>query len=125
MLLAMPVLALAQGPKTSTQVKLADVASIQWESTEVSLGKIAKNVPSLATFKLVNTGKQPVVITQVQPSCGCTAAEFTKEPIPPGGTGYVKATYNAATLGAFRKQVTVSVSGEANPAVLLLTGTVE
>jgi hypothetical protein len=45
-----------------------------------------------------NTGSTPLVISNVRGSCGCTVTDYTKEPIAPGKTGNVKATFNAAAL---------------------------
>lgn len=125
MMLAVPALAIAQGPKNVEASKLVVSNAVQWESTERALGVIKQHVATTAEFKFVNKSKQPVIITNVQPSCGCTAADYTKEPIPAGGVGVIKATYNAASTGSFRKQVTVSISGEPNPVVLVLSGVVE
>ena len=58
-------------------------------------------------FEFVNTRGSDLIIQNVSASCGCTAPSWTREPIPPGGKGYVAATYNpAGRPGAFRKYVT-------------------
>jgi len=65
-----------------------------------------------------------VLITNVKPGCGCTNADYTKDSIAPGKTGYVKATFNAANAGQFTKTVTVTTSAEETPKVLTFKGTV-
>jgi pectate lyase len=60
----------------------------------------------------------------VQGSCGCTATDYSKEPIAPGKKGYVTATYNAANMGAFHKTVTVTANTDA-PVVLVIKGEVK
>ena len=60
-------------------------------------------------FVFKNTGKEPIVIQQVHASCGCTTPSYSKDPVLPGKTGTVKASY--ATQGrpnAFTKTITVS-----------------
>jgi hypothetical protein len=46
------------------------------------------------TYTVKNTGEAPLIIQNAQPSCGCTAPDWTKEPIPVGGTGFVKAKFD-------------------------------
>ncbi|MDR1887644.1 MAG: DUF1573 domain-containing protein, partial [Prevotellaceae bacterium] len=61
-------------------------------------------------FKFTNTGDKPLVVTNVQPTCGCTTSGWTKEPVKPGGTGEVLATYRT-TAGPFDKTLTVTAGG--------------
>ena len=59
-------------------------------------------------FIVKNTGSQPLVIQRVTASCGCTTPEWTKSPVPPGGTGKVTAIYDPANRpGVFNKTLTV------------------
>jgi hypothetical protein len=46
------------------------------------------------TYAVKNTGEAPLIIQNAQPSCGCTAPDWTKNPIPVGGTGFVKAKFD-------------------------------
>jgi Protein of unknown function (DUF1573) len=66
-----------------------------------------------------------VVIETVTPGCGCTKSDYTKEPIKPGKTGTITATYNAATPGKFSKQVRVKLLGIEEEQVLTILGNVE
>jgi len=86
----------------------AEVAVAAFDSQNFDFGKIKQGVPATHEFKFTNKGKVPMIITNVQASCGCTTPDWTKDPIPPGGEGFIKATYNAAALGAFTKSVTVT-----------------
>ena len=59
-------------------------------------------------FQFINTGGSDIIIQNVTASCGCTAPKWTQEPIPPGGKGFVAATFNpAGRPGPFRKYITV------------------
>lgn len=97
---------------------------ISWKSDSVDLGEIPQNKPKEVDFEFKNTGKTAVIITNVKASCGCTATDYTKEPIQPGGTATVKATYNAANKGTFSKTVSVTTNAEDTPKVLSFKGTV-
>lgn len=91
------------------QKKAADVAKLSTDTYD--FGKIKQSVPSTATFVVTNIGTEPLIIEQANPTCGCTISDYTKAPIAPGKTGYIKATYNAAALGPIHKTLTVKFAG--------------
>lgn len=75
------------------------------------------------TFK--NIGDKPMLILSAVSSCGCTEAEWTREPIAPGKTGKVKATFkNEDGPYPFDKTITVYVSEMKKPVILHLRGSV-
>jgi hypothetical protein len=80
---------------------------VKFNSESVDLGKAKLGNPVTATFTFTNTSKEDVIIETVTPGCGCTKSEYTKEPIKPGKTGTITATYNAAAVGTFSKKVYV------------------
>jgi hypothetical protein len=96
-----------------------------WNETTHDFGKIKQNDPAAVTFTVKNNGSAPLIITAARSSCGCTVAEFTKEPIKPNETGIVKATYNSARVGVFTKTVTVTFDGITQAEVLTIKGEVE
>ena len=100
------------------------VNPVQWEEKEHDFGDLTFRVPATATFTFQNISDEPVVITSVRSSCGCTVADYTKEPVNPGEKGEVKATYNSARVGMFQKTVTVNLGGVEQPVVLRIKGTV-
>jgi hypothetical protein len=82
---------------------------------------------TLATheFKFTNTGNQPIVIANVQASCGCTTPDWTKTPVLPGKSGIVKAVYNSTGRpGQFTKTVTVTSNATNASVALAIKGTV-
>ncbi len=94
-------------------VKLAakdSLGNIIFEKVVHDFGNIPQGVPATFTFKFTNTNPSSVTINHCQASCGCTAPNWTKEPIPSGGTGIVAATYNAASVGSFNKSITVQTN---------------
>ncbi len=58
-------------------------------------------------FSFVNNTKETILITNVRPACGCTAANYTKTPIKPGEKGMVAATFDAKSPAPFHKTVTI------------------
>lgn len=102
----------------------SDVAVFTWDNTTHDFGKIKQGVPVTHEFKFTNTGKVPLVITNVQASCGCTTPEWTRDPVMPGGQGFIKATYNAASVSGFNKTVTVTANIETGFVQLTIKGEV-
>ena len=91
------------------QKKSADVA--KFTSETIDLGKILQDHPTTASFEVTNISKEPLLIEQASPTCGCTISDYTKEPIAPGKSGFIKATYNAKNLNMFEKHLTVKFAG--------------
>ncbi|MEO6682106.1 MAG: DUF1573 domain-containing protein, partial [Ginsengibacter sp.] len=73
---------------------------------------------------VTNISNEPLIIDQANPSCGCTVSDYTKAPIAPGKTGYIKAIYNAADLGPVNKQVTVKFANASDVKFLNFKGEV-
>lgn len=110
---------------TLSFMSFTTLSNITWKSDTIDVGEIAQNKPKAIVFEFKNTGKTDVIITNVQGSCGCTATNYTKEPIKAGKSGTVTATFNAASVGAFTKTVTVTTNADASPKVLTLKGIVK
>ena len=96
----------------------------QWDKLVNDFGDIAFNVPKTVEFTLTNAGKAPLIISSARASCGCTNLKYSQEPILPGKSSIVAATYNAAAQGIFTKTVTVTTNADPNPVVLQFKGTV-
>jgi hypothetical protein len=87
-------------------------------------GEIVEGKMASHEFQVTNSGNQPLIISNVQPSCGCTSPHWTKDAIMPGKSGSVKATYNSAGRpGVFNKSLTI-VSNVGSPKILHIKGTV-
>lgn len=78
------------------------------------------------TFEFTNTGNSPLILTNVQASCGCTTPKWSKKPVAPGQKGFVVVTYNAkGRPGPFTKTITVSNNSEEAKILLNIKGEVE
>jgi len=71
------------------------------------------------SFEFTNKGDYAVTIQDVTKSCGCTGLSWTKEPVEPGKTGYVKVAYSPSAITAFNKSVNVKFAG-GKPEVIVL-----
>ena len=101
-----------------------DGPQFKWEKTVHEFGEIAQAVPATAEYKFTNIGNQPIIITQVKKTCGCTVPTWPSTPIMPGEQAVIKATYNAKSMGSFTKTITVVSNVSENSTYLQLKGTV-
>ncbi len=102
----------------------SSMAKFKWEKTTHNFGKIDQGKPVSIEFTFTNSGSTPLVISNVKGSCGCTVTKYSKEPIAPGKSGNVKATFNAAAMGAFNKSVRVTANVEGGMETLFIKGEV-
>jgi hypothetical protein len=80
-----------------------------FEKQEHDFGTITEGQKVTYTYKFKNTGSAPLIIQNAQPSCGCTAPDWTREPIPVGGSGFVKAEFDSkGKPGMQNKSITVT-----------------
>lgn len=90
-------------------------AAFTFEKTEHDFGKITQDHPVEYTFKFTNSGSEPLIISDARGSCGCTVPQYSKEPIPVGGTGEIQVSFDPkGKTGVQRK--TVTISANTNPA---------
>jgi len=102
-------------------------AKIVFETTEHDFGDFKEAAGSQSyNFAFVNDGSTPLILNNVQASCGCTTPEWTKKPVAPGEKGFIKVSYNPANRpGPFNKTITVTSNGEAPRTILRIKGNVE
>lgn len=101
-------------------------AYISFDKTTHDFGNITQEA-GLATvvFEFTNTGAEPIIISSVDKSCGCTTPDYTKSPIAPGEKGFVSAAYNpAGRPGVFSKTLTVNSNAENDVITLTIKGMV-
>lgn len=108
--------------RTGAQVKLGN--GLEIDKVTHNFGEIMLDSgPVSCTFILKNTGDKPAVIYNVATTCGCTDVRWTKEPIRPGMTGKISATYsNDEGPYPFNKSLTVYISDIKKPVILKLRG---
>ncbi|MEY2830609.1 MAG: hypothetical protein RIQ33_2467 [Bacteroidota bacterium] len=99
---------------------------IHFYETEFDFGdKIMEGEVVQHIFKFKNTGKSPLIIRTTQTSCGCTASEFSKEPVAPNAEGTIKVIFNSTgKAGDFQKTINVIANTIPNESKLLIIGDV-
>jgi Protein of unknown function (DUF1573) len=93
----------------------------------IDYGNVSKDKDDgVRSFEFTNTGDAPLIITNVQSTCGCTVPTRPTEPILPGKTGKIEVKYNM-NPGPIRKTITVesnAVNYEGGKIPLKIKGTV-
>lgn len=87
-------------------------------------GEIPNKGDGTYEFEFKNTGKEPLTITNVRTSCGCTTPFWPKEPINKGKTGVIKVKYDTKRVGNFTKTITVTSNAKNSTEVLTIKGKV-
>uniref|UniRef100_UPI0032EC7902 DUF1573 domain-containing protein n=1 Tax=Ekhidna sp. TaxID=2608089 RepID=UPI0032EC7902 len=102
-------------------------SKLDFEVMDYDFGEIEEmGGPAEFTFNFVNTGDDPIRITNVKASCGCTTPGWTKEEIMPGDSGFVQAKYNPRNRpGSFRKSLRITTTDAASNQVLYISGFVK
>lgn len=109
----------------TSPITTAQTASpVSFQTTKHSFGKIKQGEPQTFVFNLKNNGNKPLIIENATAQCGCTKPEYPNKPIAKGKSSTISVTYNAATLGAFTKTVTVKFLGINEPTILTIDGEV-
>lgn len=97
-----------QAPAAAAAQSTLTPDNISFKAESYDFGTIEEGPAAEHIFTFTNTGKEPIEIQRVQPSCGCTTPDWTKEPIAPGKTGMIKASYGTqGRPGPFEKTMTV------------------
>ncbi len=89
-------------------------------------GTIWDGVSKEYSFEFTNKGKVPLILSNVQPSCGCTAPAWPREPIMPGQKAKIVVVYSPGGYrNAFSKTITVTSNASNNNVVLTIKGVVK
>jgi hypothetical protein len=99
--------------------------TVAFEEESHNFGKIKDGDKVQHVFKFKNTGTEKLVVKNVKPSCGCTTPDWTKDPIEPGGEGYINIEFDSSgKVGTQNKSVTVELNTAEKVKTLTFTGEV-
>lgn len=94
------------------------------ETTTHNFGHLEYGSDGTHNFVFKNTGKKPLLITNVVSSCGCTVPVYPAKPIEKGKVDTIRVQYDTRRVGTFSKSITVHTTGSDKPVVLRITGEV-
>ncbi len=98
--------------------------TIQFDEETHDFGTINDGDKVTHRFTFTNTGDQPLILSNVRGSCGCTVPEWDRDPIPPGETGSLKVEYDSRNKGSVDGKVDtkfVTVTANTTPSTHRLT----
>ena len=96
----------------------------KFESETIDYGKIDKGANGERIFTFTNVGDQPIIIKNIQSSCGCTVPEKPEKPIMPGENGEIKVSYDTKRVGGFSKSITIFSNATEAAKVIRIKGIV-
>ena len=108
----------------NTNQDAKDIPEIYFEKTSFDYGTVKYSGDGTCEFTFKNTGKEPLLLTNVKASCGCTTPTWPKQPIKKGKTGTIVVKYNTKITGTFTKSIRVYSNAKTNLVTLKITGTV-
>ena len=111
-----------EAEKTEVKAKKKKEA-ITFKTLTIERNNIPYGSDETFTFTFKNTGKEPVIISNVQTSCGCTTAKKPEAPVAPKKSADISVKYDTKRVGQFTKTITVT-SNVGEPIVLTIKGTV-
>ncbi|MBL7698016.1 MAG: DUF1573 domain-containing protein [Chitinophagaceae bacterium] len=92
-----------------------ELTTIEWIDSVRNFGNISEGQKLSVSFRFKNTGNKPLVIQSVHPACGCTVADYPKEPIAPGQEGEITGEFNSeGREGQNHKEITVRTNTAAH-----------
>lgn len=97
---------------------------ISFTNTVIERNNITYGADETFTFEFKNTGKTPIIVSNVATSCGCTTAQKPEEPVKPGEKGVIVVKYDTKRIGNFSKDITVTTNVQEEPIVLQIKGSV-
>ncbi len=117
-------LSFAQKQEFESPAKTSKQSTVLFKNLVYDFGKIKHQSEAKAVFVFKNISKQPVKLTNVQTSCGCTAADWPREEIAKRKKQKISIVYDSRIIGKFTKYAYVYVEGQDDPIQLQIKGEV-
>jgi hypothetical protein len=96
-------------PQSASGSNSDDLPAITFDEPNFNFGKIAIGEKVSHVFHFINTGKAPLLIKEVNPTCGCTVAkDWPQTPVAPGEEGNISIDFDSKGFpGKIEKTITV------------------
>ena len=109
----------------SSEEKSVFGPAIEFSETEHDFGSIKQNGDGSYAFVFTNTGTEPLILSNVRSSCGCTIPVWPHEPINASQSASILVKYDTKRIGQFNKSISVYSNASEAPIVLHISGNVE
>jgi len=97
---------------------------IKFDKLTYDYGTLKQGANGDCEFKFKNIGKEPLILSNVVASCGCTTPSWPKEPIMPGKSSVIKVHYDTQRLGTISKTITVMSNASNDNVKLSIAGNI-
>lgn len=114
----------AQTATTETAAPNPNAPEISFDKTVHDYGTMFVGGDGNCEFTFTNTGKEPLILSSVKSSCGCTVPSWPREPILPGKKESIKVKYDTNRMGPINKTITVMSNAKTATVVLRITGNI-
>lgn len=121
-----PLPSTVAAPVTAVKKEInPNAATIILKEENYLFGEVPEGPQVTHEFKFSNTGKEPLILSNVHASCGCTTPSWPKEPILPGKESTILVTYNTqGRPGPFTKSITITSNANESNKVIYIKGEV-
>ena len=110
----------------ASEAQSKPLTTVALSESSFEFGKIKKGDHKEHTYEITNTGKNPLIISQVKPGCGCTVPDYTKDPIMPGKKGKITLKFDSSNFdGLVSKQAEIYANVEKAPMVITFTADIQ
>ena len=100
-------------------------AKVEFEESLFEFGEITQGDRVEHVFKYKNTGTEPLILSSVRTTCGCTAPDWSREPLAPGESTTMRVRFNSTgKMGMQNKTITVNSNASNNPERIRITANV-
>ncbi len=97
---------------------------IEFTYTEYDYGTVVQGGDGTSEFTFRNTGNEPLILSDVKSTCGCTVPSWPKEPVKSGESATIVVKYSTNRMGPINKSITVMSNAASGPVVLKIKGNV-
>lgn len=111
--------------EASKQANNPNAPVIAFEKTVHDYGTIPQHADGNCEFKFTNDGKEPLILSNVRSSCGCTVPTWPRQPIMPGQSDVIKVKYDTKRIGMINKSIHVYSNATVPTITLKIKGKIE
>ena len=96
----------------------------RFEKETIDYGRISKGANGIRTFVFTNIGDQPLIISKIHSTCGCTVPKKPEKPIMPGKKGEIEVSYDTKRPGGFSKSISIISNAKNKRKIVKIKGIV-
>lgn len=120
---------LVSNPQSATGLDTAlynNLPEMDFEDTVHNFGTLAEGIKAKHAFEFTNNGKTPLIISGAKGSCGCAVADYPRDPIAPGGSGFIQVVFDTdGKSGHQEKSIALTTNAQRSVRMLYIKADVE